>query len=281
MIACGHDKLSIHALIDGELDAANTAAIEARITACPECAAEASEVEALRGALRIPGARLTASASLRRQLRDGRIPTGSVRMQNAAKSSGPVRAPSRRAKAKPRFPLAAIAVAFPAFGMLAVVALSLIPHAAVEDPLTGELIADHVRSLQAEHLTDVRTSDRHVVKPWFNGRLDFAPPVTDLKAQGFPLAGGRMDYVNHRAVAAVVYKRGEHAINLFVWPETGETTSGTVSARDGYTVRHWRAQGMSFYAVSDVNPDDLAQFETALEGKAAPPPPSSPRADSE
>jgi anti-sigma factor RsiW len=122
--------------------------------------------------------------------------------------------------------------------------------------------------LQAAHLTDVQTSDQHVVKPWFNGKLDFAPPVIELKDQGFPLAGGRLDYIGGRAVAAVVYRRGRHVINLFVWPdERGGPGNGR--SRDGYGLRHWRAGGLTFWAVSDVNPADLSLFEADLKARVS------------
>ena len=138
-----------------------------------------------------------------------------------------------------------------------------------DQALTRELIADHVRSLQVAHLTDVATSDQHVVKPWFNGKLDFSPPVIELKDQGFALVGGRLDYLNHRTVAAIVYRRGRHTINLFVWPDAGGGGEpGETRSADGYTLRHWRSAGMSFWAVSDVNPADLAQFEADLRARS-------------
>jgi anti-sigma factor RsiW len=136
-----------------------------------------------------------------------------------------------------------------------------------DEALTRDLVAGHVRSLQVAHLVDVQTSDQHVVKPWFNGKLDFAPPVVELKDQGFPLVGGRLDYVDHRTVAAVVYRRGRHLINLFVWPDAGAAGLEAVRHGDGYTLRHWRRGGLTFWAVSDVNPADLALFETDLKAR--------------
>ncbi len=129
------------------------------------------------------------------------------------------------------------------------------------DGLEEELVAGHVRSLQASHLIDVATSDQHVVKPWFDGKLDFAPPVIDLAQQGFPIVGGRLDYIDHRAVAAVVYRRGRHLINLFIWPSDRPPPAGRHTL-DGYTLLDWNKGGMSYWAVSDVNPNDLLLFET-------------------
>ena len=111
------------------------------------------------------------------------------------------------------------------------------------------------------------TSDHHVVKPWFNGKLDFSPPVIELKDRGFPLMGGRLDYLDRRAVAAVVYARGRHAINLFIWPDDTDGDDKAVRTKDGYNLRHWQGAGMNFWAVSDVAPVDLETFETEYKAR--------------
>ena len=135
-----------------------------------------------------------------------------------------------------------------------------------DDRLAEELVTSHVRSLMPNHLVDVASSDQHTVKPWFNGKLDFSPTVNDYAAQGFPLIGGRLDYVNQRPVAALVYQHRKHVINLYVWP-TGvrDETPAREKSRQGYNVMHWTEQGMTYWAVSDLNRDELGQFRTTLQ----------------
>lgn len=128
--------------------------------------------------------------------------------------------------------------------------------------LEQQMLSSHIRSLQEGHLTDVISTDQHTVKPWFNGRIDVSPPVMDLIANGFPLIGGRLDYVDHHSVAVIVYKHNAHVINLFVWPsDQPKINSESIASLQGYNMRHWYDGGLQFWAVSDVNSGKLTEFE--------------------
>lgn len=132
------------------------------------------------------------------------------------------------------------------------------------DTLSNELVASHVRSMMADHIADIISTDQHTVKPWFDGKLDFAPPVVDFAAEGFPLAGGRLDYLMNRSVAVLIYRRDKHIINLFVWPsleEPEDRASGFKnSVHNGYLIVRWTDTGMNYAAVSDLNDQELLQF---------------------
>jgi anti-sigma factor RsiW len=133
--------------------------------------------------------------------------------------------------------------------------------------ILGEVVSAHLRSLQAERLTDVPSSDQHTVKPWFNGKLAVAPPVADLTAQGFTLLGGRLDYIDGKPVAALVYRRRAHIINLFVAMAANlERSAARHETVQGFNIRRWNEQGLRFIAISDVSTDELADFGVKFEG---------------
>jgi anti-sigma factor RsiW len=239
---CDEASVLLHALIDGELDASHAREVEAHIATCARCTAEFRQFSAMRDSLRSMSLGVAASPALRARIESG-LPTAS-----------PARA-SRRDMLK-GLAFGASATAIAASGLLA-----LVMRKDDERRILGEVVSAHLRSLQAEHLTEVQSSDQHTVKPWFNGKLDVAPPVVDLTAQGFTLLGGRLDYIDAKPVAAIVYRRRIHVINLFAAPSPGATNrSASMESLHGFNVRRWTENGINLWAVSDINMDELAEF---------------------
>jgi anti-sigma factor RsiW len=231
---------------DGELDLAQALELERHIESCPACAIAQRTQAALRQALRAaPYHR--APDLLRARLR-AQLPLAPA----APAASAPV-TPRRRDWSR-------WATAMAASLALAIGLNVFMGQRRDDDALTGELVSAQVRSLQAEHLSDVISTDQHTVKPWFNGRIDYAPPVRDFVAQGFPLEGGRLDYIGQHRVAALIYRRLKHPINLYIWPTTAADLAPAETSREGYSLVHWRKGGMEYWAVSDLNGVELREF---------------------
>jgi anti-sigma factor RsiW len=258
-MTCPEMETLLHGMLDGELDAVNAVRFEKHVATCTACAAEYARQKELAAALRRPALRYRAPEHLRARIAAATVGTA-VRPPQAA--TGWRRAMADRLT-RWRWGAGGFILALAASLLLFVVT----PEG--NDSLQQELIAGHVRSLLATHLTDVTTSDQHTVKPWFNSKLDAAPPVVDLAGQGFPLVGGRLDYIDNRVVAALVYKRREHVINLFVWPAPDEKDSEPQTASQrGYNLLHWVRSGLAFWAVSDLNPTELRTFESLFAGQS-------------
>ncbi|ABQ35100.1 anti-sigma factor [Bradyrhizobium sp. BTAi1] len=253
-MTCDDAEILIHALADGELDAGHAREVEAHIAACPRCAAELTAIRQMKQAL--AGADLITKAPAALRLRiEAALPAA------AAASITPLAAvPSRRTLLK-GFAMGSAVSALAATGLVAIVLRN-----DDQQRIEAEIVSAHLRSLQAGHLTDVISTDQHTVKPWFNGKLDVAPPVIDLTAQGFTLIGGRLDYVDARPIGAVVYRRRQHVINLFV-AQTSSTArrASRLETIQGFNIRSWRDRGLSYWAVSDINPDELNEFGERFE----------------
>jgi len=247
-VSCEQSQIQLHAYFDGELDAPSAAAFEGHLKSCSECQSVLAAEEALRASI--------AQANLYE-----RAPTG-LRRSIAMQLPAPPAAPSAFAQptSSPwRWLALAASVLF-----LATLGWQLrqyFPGFSHQPPIIAAALDAHLRSLQQGHLADVESTDQHTVKPWFDGKLDFAPPVRDFAADGFPLLGGRLDVLNVKAVAALVYGRRKHIINVFVWPGAPSEVSPNSGESQGYNWAAWQSGGFSFCAVSDVSPADLQQLQ--------------------
>ncbi|MET3666338.1 anti-sigma factor [Caulobacter sp. 1776] len=245
MSDCDTNRLLLQAMMDGELDAAGVLRVEQHLKTCAACAQALEDLRLVRGALATPGVAHAAPESFKRRMA----------IAIDAETRAARHAPRRQAGYAGVGALASLA----ALAMASVLIVTGVGQ--MRTGLADELVADHVRSLQANHLVDVETSNRHVVKPWFDGKVAFAPTVVDFADRGFPLAGGRLDYVQGQPAAALVYRRSLHVINVFVWPGDAPTDRfGVVGQRNGYALLHWRAGGLNYWAVSDLDPAELRRF---------------------
>ena len=237
----------LHGYLDGELDLIRSVEFEEHLRTCPDCGRQLHDQQAMRQSLRAASLYERAPQSLEAKIR--------AQLPREVRSKSIV---------KPR----SLAIEWLAIAAAIVIAAFLgarvIPNIGGQQQtslLAQELVASHIRSLQPGHLFDVQSTDQHTVKPWFDGKLNFAPPVLDLSNQGFPLIGGRLDYVENRTVAVLVYGRSLHVINLFIWPASNEDSSPVhIQTVQGYNVFSWKKNGFEFRAVSDLNADELREF---------------------
>jgi anti-sigma factor RsiW len=254
-VSCQENSTLIHGYLDGELDLVNTLRIEDHLRECASCAKTYRNLQTLRSAVRGGGLYFQPAGDMVERLHSA--------LQEAAGVGWRVPTSMREAAKRPRlWTWQAMAGLAACLAIGAVVLFRFAPRASGPsqgDPVAEEVLASHVRSLMGNHLTDVPSSDQHTVKPWFNGKLDFSPPVRDLSAQGFPLVGGRLDYLEERPVAALVYQRRKHFINLFIWPSPKDSGKRVVM-QQGYNMHHWAESGMTYWAVSDLNNSELEEF---------------------
>jgi anti-sigma factor RsiW len=241
---------------DGELDFVRQLELEEHLRACPACALRTKGIEARREALRGSITRYGAP----RRLRDS--------IQSALRAEKALVHPAASRRRLIPWP------SWAAVGMAASLALVLAggyawgSARARTNSLFDDAISDHVRSLQAGHLMDVASTDQHTVRPWFVGRLDFSPPVIDLAEAGFPLAGGRLEHIDGRPAAALVFHRRLHTINLFVWPASEGAVPARRAGKNGYNAESWSQGGLNFLAVSEISGAELGQFAEAFRSRA-------------
>jgi len=239
----------LHAYLDDELDLVRSMELEDHLVECGDCAQEVASYRAVRESVQAADLRQKAPAEFIARLRN-----------ELQKQEPPNRASLVLPHRVPWWNWAAVAACLLLAGALFV----LNANRQRENSLVRDLVADHVRSLMATHLTDVLTSDQHTVKPWFTGKLDFSPQVRDLSADGFELVGGRLEYLGGHDAAAIVYQRRKHVINVFSWPLSGSDDGPRVEARQGFNLIEWKQAGMYYCAVSDLNQQELSQLVTLL-----------------
>jgi len=241
---CETNLRLLDAYVDAELEASEVAAVDAHLRDCAACREQQLAVRALRAAVRSNADYHRAPASLRR----------AVLEQIAPREAGPL-----ARSARPRWLTQALAAGVVAAAASAITFQLAVPSA--YELAAADAISSHTRSLMARQIVAVASSDQHTVKPWFNGKLDFTPPVKDTSAEGFPLVGGRIDYVKERPVAGLVYQRRQHYIDVYVWPsERGSAQALRETARRGFTVLSWSDRNFTYFAVSDLDARELREF---------------------
>jgi anti-sigma factor RsiW len=247
-------RMLLHAYIDGEIDAASTMELESQIEASPALRQEMERLSALHHAMQTRATRFNAPSGLSKSLRTA--------LPRAQTDSMPLEVPSWWRTVAIGATVTAVALLLWSLGSAF---LAREPHRVVIE----EVVGAHIRSLMADHLTDVASSERHSVKPWLSTRLDFAPPVHEFAGEGFVLVGARLDYVG-RSAAAIVYQYRQHVINVFVWPAPASNDGSIkLSTHRGYNSATFESAGMSYWAVSDLNQKDLGQLAKLLQSQSA------------
>lgn len=253
---CTETRSRLHPYLDRELDLESALALERHLASCAACQTIFARQSALQ-------------ASVRQHAQYHGAPPGLADRIRAAIGNEAAGTPARRRRSAGRWPQVRqwlpLGAAVAATAVLSWSAALQYASVATDERIAEQVIAGHARSVLTAHLVDVESSDRHTVKPWLSSKLDFSPPVVDLAGVGFPLAGGRLDYLDNRPVAALVYRYRQHLIELFVWPE--QKARGDVpmqaSSKQGYNVLRWSDAGMAFWAISDVNEAELKTFAEA------------------
>jgi len=257
-VTCQEARPLVHAYVDSELDVVRSLEVEAHLSGCIACAREEANLRALHKALGNSALYYEAPARVERRVR--------AALRDARRTE------RGRGFALRRYSWVGAAAAAGLF--VAIIVKGVLPPGLPAGELTArEVVDDHLRSLTGNHLTDVLSSNQHTVKPWFDGKLNYTPPVKDLSSDGFPLIGGRLDYLDDHPVAAVVYRRRQHIINLFISPaEHGADTPPSSQAHEGYNIVHWTKSGMTYWVVSSLNGAELGKFAELVNQESSPAP---------
>ena len=264
---CNEARNRLHAYLDQELDLPNVAEIDRHIASCAACRRTLKQLSALQSGVRKHAQYHIAPDAVAERIR-ARIGVSEGGSSEAPeKGSAPGETSPlesvRRASRYPRFArwleLGAAAAAAATVAWLGALQYA---YRSPSETIAEQVIAGHARAVITSHVVDIETSDQHTVKPWLSSKLDFSPPVVDLDSAGFPLAGGRLDYLDHRPVATLVYHARQHIIDLYVWPDQSSSSiaSAQTLSKDGYNVVHWRDVGMQYWAISDLNAAELETF---------------------
>jgi anti-sigma factor RsiW len=258
MMNCGDSRVYLPAYLDDELDVAGSLRVQQHLAECADCRRAQDQQLVLRTALRDPELRAQPSAEFAKRLE--------AAVRKAAKEEARSQRPTwfEALRTFQWVPAAVALLVVAAMGALLVVNRLGSSH---EQLIASAVLAGHIRSLQPGHLIDVPSSDRHTVKPWFQGKLDFSPPVPDLSELGWTLVGGRLDYADGRPVAALVYQRRMHNINVFLWPNHGSSDDAIREENaQGYQILHWNGAATTYWVVSDLNKVELLDLARALRG---------------
>src|SRR5437762_5198679 len=243
---CRESKSQLQTYLDGELDLIRNLEQEEHLRECSECSQSYGSLRLLQKSIRSESLRFQPPVDLEKRVRSA--------LRHESRSHAQT------------FRWRWLIPALTAAALLIVFAGYFLTRTPADDLLSSEIVSSHVRSLMtSSHLIDVPSEDPHTVKPWFDGKLDFSPPVKDLTAQGFTLIGGRLDYIANRPVAVLIYQRRKHVINVFVWPAPKGDAKSAVQVRQGYNLIHWTKSGMTYWAVSDLNLAELEQLAEELD----------------
>jgi anti-sigma factor RsiW len=247
-MTCKETKNLLNAYVDGELDSAGSLAVESHMQSCASCLTDVEKLHALASAIENGSLRFKAPPGLKRNV------------QAAIRAAHPATKNSLF-----QWRRASVAASAVLIIVLTWAGAARWMKSSGETQLVDDIVSSHVRSMMANHITDVSSSDSHTVKPWFGGKLDYSPPAKDLTEQGFRLIGGRLDYLDNRPVVALIYQRSQHVINLFVWPSNRSAFREPQQlARQGYNLIHWTRSGMTYWLISELNLTELNECARLL-----------------